>query len=82
MIDWYLHTHAWNRIAISGVVAALAAKAILSTLTAAHMIGLPAGATMIWACGWAAIAAWDIVSRQWEHSHQLRTAGVRIRGDT
>ena len=82
MIDWYLHTHAWNRIALIGVVAALVAKAVLSTLTASHMIGLPAGAMVFWACGWAAIAAWDIVCRQLSNSHQLRTADLIIENET
>jgi hypothetical protein len=82
MIEWYPRTLPWNRIALSGMIAALAAKAILSALTTTHTIGLPTGAAVIWACGWAAIAAWDVVCRQREHSHLLRTGGVRIDNET
>jgi len=80
MIEWYLHTHSWNRIALSGAIVAPAAKAVFSTLTTAHMIGLPTGAAVMWACGWAAIAAWDIAARRLEQRHLLRAREVPVIG--
>jgi len=80
MIEWYFHTHSWNRIALIGAIVAPAAKAIFSTLTTAHMIGLPTGAAVMWACGWAVIAARDIATRRLEQRHLLRVGEIPIVG--
>jgi hypothetical protein len=78
MIEWFLRTHSWNRIALCGAMVAPVAKAVFSTLTAAHMIGLPTGAAVLWACGWAAIGTWDIARRRWEQLVLLDTSDVPL----
>ena len=58
MLDWYLRTHSWNRIALTGLIVAVIGKEIVSTLTLAHLIGLPVGAAVFWMLGWVAITGW------------------------
>jgi len=74
MLDWYLSTHAWNRIAVTGAIVAPVAKEVVSTLTVMHLIALPLGAIVFWSLGWVAIGGWRILLSQWQRT--LATAGI------
>ena len=63
MLNWYLRTHAWNRIALPSALAAPVVKAIVATPTLEHMIGLPVGAAVFWGLGWAAIGTTSLLQR-------------------
>ena len=75
MLDWYLGTHAWNRIALTGLIVATITKGPAGTLTLAHVIALPIGAVTFWALGWAAIGTWRVLNRR-RHTHPSAAAGA------
>lgn len=67
MLDWYFRIHSWNRIALTGLAVAPAAKATIGTLTIEHLIGYPLGAAAMWAFGWAAIGGRILLRNHWAH---------------
>lgn len=74
MFAFYFRIHPWHRISLGGLVYAFVATAILGTLTIEQAIGLPIGATVMWASGWAAIGMWSVVRRNLGQIRTLRNA--------
>jgi hypothetical protein len=86
MLDWYFSTHSWNRIALTSLIVATIAKAIVGTLILEYMIALPIVAAVYWVLGWAALGGWNILQRRWRvrdnsqgrHSSLMRPSAPAI----
>lgn len=61
MLGWYQRLHPWNRVLLTALAAALAARAVSGTLLADRMFLTLAIAAILWGCGWPIIAARNII---------------------